>query len=156
MIAENVRFQAFLALGHAYSFLIDSERLTTCYPLFLRAEYITTESFTDVVELLIPELQKRGIYHTEYPVPGGTLRENLYRKKGQNLVPDDHPAHPYKWNVRETNHKSAWDLRENGAELAAAAAAADDRADEQEANTNGSHAVNGTSFVIGNGVKEAP
>lgn len=48
------------------------------------------ESITDIVELLIPELQKRGIYWTDYPVPGGTLRENMQGKPGQPFLGPDH------------------------------------------------------------------
>lgn len=48
------------------------------------------ESFEDVVELLVPELQKRGMMWEDYAVPGGTLRENLYATKGQSKLRDDH------------------------------------------------------------------
>ncbi|PMD55177.1 xenobiotic compound monooxygenase, DszA family [Hyaloscypha bicolor E] len=48
-------------------------------------------SWEDVVELLVPELQKRGIYWTDYAVPGGTFRENMQGKPGHPLLPDDHP-----------------------------------------------------------------
>ncbi|EXJ85308.1 hypothetical protein A1O3_05983 [Capronia epimyces CBS 606.96] len=81
-------------------------------------QYVTGESFKDVVDLLVPELQRRGLYWDDYPVPGGTLRENLHGIKGQKLVKADHPAHQFKWNVRKTNHPSLWDLRQNGLELA--------------------------------------
>ena len=63
------------------------------------------------------------MYWNDHPVPGGTLRENLFGVKGQNLVADDHPAYPFAWKVRKTNHKSVWDFRENGAEIAAVEAA---------------------------------
>jgi hypothetical protein len=79
---------------------------------------VAGESFPDVVDLLIPELQKRGVYQTEYPVPGGTLRENLFGVEGQTLVKNDHPAYKFKWDVRETNHQTVWDMRENGWEMA--------------------------------------
>nr|VUD31196.1 coenzyme F420-dependent N5,N10-methylene tetrahydromethanopterin reductase [Raoultella sp. NCTC 9187] len=36
----------------------------------------THETFRDVVELLIPELQKRGVFKQEYRE--GTLREKLF------------------------------------------------------------------------------
>jgi hypothetical protein len=58
----------------------------------------------------------------DYPVPGGTLRENIHGIKGQKLVKDDHPAHQFKWNVRQQNGVSAWDARQNGLEMAKAAA----------------------------------
>ena len=47
-------------------------------------------SYEDVVDLLIPELQRRGMYWLDYPKPGGTLRENM-SGKGSRL-PDNHPA----------------------------------------------------------------
>lgn len=37
---------------------------------------MTPESFEDVVNLLGPELQRRGVYPTEYK--SGTLREKLF------------------------------------------------------------------------------
>lgn len=57
------------------------------------------ESFEDVVELLIPELQRRGIYWEDYPVPGGTARENLHSKPGQKLLPVEHPGAKVRWNA---------------------------------------------------------
>ncbi|GAB7350181.1 hypothetical protein MBLNU459_g0844t1 [Dothideomycetes sp. NU459] len=54
-------------------------------------------TFQDVIELLIPELRKRGIFWNDYAVPGGTYRENLYAKKGQAEPPSDHPASKYAW-----------------------------------------------------------
>ncbi len=50
---------------------------------------ITPGTFEDVVELVVPELQRRGVYPTEYE--GETLRETIYGK-GQVHVRDDHPA----------------------------------------------------------------
>ncbi|RMP68944.1 Nitrilotriacetate monooxygenase family FMN-dependent oxidoreductase, partial [Pseudomonas syringae pv. atrofaciens] len=43
---------------------------------FNLAYALTHETFIDVVELLVPELQKRGVYKTEYA--NGTLREKLF------------------------------------------------------------------------------
>lgn len=57
------------------------------------------ESFEDVVELLIPELQRRGIYWDDYTVPGGTSRENLHSIPGQHLLPKEHPGAKVRWNV---------------------------------------------------------
>lgn len=50
------------------------------------------ESIEDVVEQLVPELQRRGIYRKEYPAPGGTFRENLHELPGQPFLADDHPG----------------------------------------------------------------
>lgn len=42
---------------------------------FNLAYALTHETFIDAVDLLVPELQKRGVYKTEYAQ--GTLREKL-------------------------------------------------------------------------------
>ncbi|CCH46096.1 putative monooxygenase [Wickerhamomyces ciferrii] len=54
-------------------------------------------TFKDIVELLIPELQKRGVAQTEYSVNGGTFRENVYGLKGQTYLPKDHPFYKLRW-----------------------------------------------------------
>jgi hypothetical protein len=58
-------------------------------------------TFTDVVELLIPELQRRGIFWSDYAVPGGTYRENLTETKGQREPRSDHPAAAMIWRAPE-------------------------------------------------------
>jgi len=47
------------------------------------------ETFTDFVETVIPELQRRGAYKREYQA--GTLREKLYGA-GRARLPETHPA----------------------------------------------------------------
>ncbi|KAK4502092.1 hypothetical protein PRZ48_007903 [Zasmidium cellare] len=47
-------------------------------------------SFEDIVELLIPELRRRGMVFDDYAVPGGTFRENLLREPGQKRLRKDH------------------------------------------------------------------
>ena len=59
-------------------------------------------TFTDVIELLIPELQRRGIFWSDYAVPGGTYRENLTEKKGQREPREDHPAAAMIWRAPES------------------------------------------------------
>lgn len=54
-------------------------------------------TFEDVIELLIPELQRRGIFWQGYTVPGGTYRENLYEAPGQHEPLPDHPAAGMIW-----------------------------------------------------------
>jgi len=54
-------------------------------------------TFEDVIELLIPELQRRGIFWQGFTVPGGTYRENLYEKPGQHEPLADHPAARMIW-----------------------------------------------------------
>lgn len=54
-------------------------------------------SYEDVVELLVPELQKRGLMWQDYHVPGGCFRENLHHVPGEPHVSKDHPAYQFKW-----------------------------------------------------------
>ncbi|KAF2119199.1 luciferase-like domain-containing protein [Lophiotrema nucula] len=59
--------------------------------------YVTTRgSHEDVVDLLVPELQKRGLMWQDYEVEGGTLRENIYSSKGMSLLRYDHYGHKFK------------------------------------------------------------
>jgi FMN-dependent oxidoreductase (nitrilotriacetate monooxygenase family) len=59
---------------------------------FNLAYAVTPETFEDVVTHLVPELQKRGVYKTEYAP--GTLREKLFGT-GPRL-PDSHPGARYR------------------------------------------------------------
>lgn len=61
--------------------------------------YVTTPgSFEDVVNLLVPELRKRGIYSEENG--GLTAREKIYGK-GQSKLRVDHAGSRYKYDVYE-------------------------------------------------------
>jgi hypothetical protein len=55
-------------------------------------------SYEDVVELLVPELQKRGLMWDDYRVPSGCFRENLQNTPGQPHLGSDHPGFQHKWN----------------------------------------------------------
>ena len=55
---------------------------------FNLAYAVLPETFTDIVDLLVPELQARGLYKTEYAQ--GTLREKLFGA-GPHLA-ESHPA----------------------------------------------------------------
>ncbi|KAF2089099.1 xenobiotic compound monooxygenase, DszA family [Saccharata proteae CBS 121410] len=68
---------------------------------------IMPQSFKDVIELLIPELRRRGLFWDGYEFPGATLRENLSLKKGQTKPAADHPASTYLWRAPETESTSA-------------------------------------------------
>jgi FMN-dependent oxidoreductase (nitrilotriacetate monooxygenase family) len=59
---------------------------------FNLAYAVTPESFEDAVDLLVPELQKRGVYKTEYR--GGTLREKLFGDGARLAAP--HPGASYR------------------------------------------------------------
>jgi alkanesulfonate monooxygenase len=54
---------------------------------------VTPESFTDFVDLVVPELQRRGVFKREYRE--GTLREKLYGP-GRARLPESHPANAYR------------------------------------------------------------
>ena len=60
---------------------------------FNLAYAITPGTFVDLVEHLIPELQRRGVAPTEYP-PGPTLRERLF--DGGPRLPESHPGASYR------------------------------------------------------------
>lgn len=55
------------------------------------------QTFEDVVELLVPELRRRGIFWEDYAVTGGTYRENLTANPGQKEPPSGHPAGKVIW-----------------------------------------------------------
>lgn len=60
--------------------------------------YVTTPgTFEDVVDLLIPELQRRGLYPTSFP-DGLTAREKVYGS-GQSKLRGDHAGSAYKYDV---------------------------------------------------------
>jgi alkanesulfonate monooxygenase SsuD/methylene tetrahydromethanopterin reductase-like flavin-dependent oxidoreductase (luciferase family) len=70
--------------------------------------YVTTPgSFEDVVDLLVPELRRRGIY-AEVPEDSKdeewTAREKVYGK-GQKELRDDHEGTKYKYDVYEETDK---------------------------------------------------
>ncbi|EXJ80690.1 hypothetical protein A1O3_06974 [Capronia epimyces CBS 606.96] len=51
-------------------------------------------SWEDVVDLLVPVLQRRGMMWLDYAVPGGTFRENLL---GHKELSPDHYGSSFKW-----------------------------------------------------------
>jgi len=53
---------------------------------------ITPEGYSDFVDLVVPELQKRGVYQTEYAP--GTLREKVFGRDAR--LPSNHPAARYR------------------------------------------------------------
>ena len=66
---------------------------TTDIDGFNLAYAVTPESFEDFVALVIPELQRRGIYKRDYRP--GTLREKLFGAGRARLV-SSHPAARYR------------------------------------------------------------
>jgi hypothetical protein len=55
-------------------------------------------SWEDVVDLLRPELVRRGLLWEDYDHPGGTFRENLLGQKG---LADDHYGASFKWGTEK-------------------------------------------------------
>jgi len=55
---------------------------------------VRPETFADIADLLVPELQRRGRYKTAYAP--GTLREKLFGPGRARLAPP-HPAPQYRW-----------------------------------------------------------
>ena len=81
------------------------------------------ETFEDIIEHLIPELRRRGIFWEDYAVPGGTLRENYLGIKGASKLSETHPGAKFIWKAgeaipeyaKETNGHSAEEENGNGA-----------------------------------------
>jgi FMN-dependent oxidoreductase (nitrilotriacetate monooxygenase family) len=61
------------------------------------AAAVNPDTFDDLIDLVIPKLRERGYAWDDYPVAGGTFRENLYGIKGQSYFPKEHPAYGYRW-----------------------------------------------------------
>lgn len=60
-------------------------------------------SWEDVVDLLVPELQRRGLMWDDYAKPGGTFRENLL---GTKELRRDHYGSSFKWQEETTAAKT--------------------------------------------------
>lgn len=60
-------------------------------------------SFEDIVELLVPELRRRGMVFDDYAVPGGTFRENLLRQPGQKTLRKDHYGSQFTFEREQMN-----------------------------------------------------
>ena len=57
---------------------------------------VQPQSWEDIVDLLVPELQRRGIYWDDYEVPGGTLRENA-QGRGHSRLRTDHVGSSFRF-----------------------------------------------------------
>ncbi|KAK2809107.1 hypothetical protein FQN50_004161 [Emmonsiellopsis sp. PD_5] len=64
-------------------------------------------TFDDIIEFLLPELRRRGIFWDDYAVKGGTLRENIYGQQGQTRLRETHPGAQYFWKEGEEVPKYA-------------------------------------------------
>lgn len=61
-------------------------------------------AWEDVVDLLLPELERRG-YNQDYPVQEGTARENLYATPGNPKVREQHPGSKFAFD----QHGKTWE-----------------------------------------------
>ena len=60
-------------------------------------------SYEDIVDYLVPVLQKRGLMWEDYAVPGGTLRENLHGRPGKPCLPEVHQTAKFRYsNLKKT------------------------------------------------------
>ncbi|KAJ5579986.1 uncharacterized protein N7459_005971 [Penicillium hispanicum] len=55
-------------------------------------------TFEDIIEFLLPELRRRGIFRATVEQEGATAREAYI---GSRRLPDDHPGSQYKWRAGE-------------------------------------------------------
>ena len=55
-------------------------------------------TFEDIIEFLLPELRRRGLFRSEVEYEGATAREVFI---GSKRLPDDHPGSKYKWSAGE-------------------------------------------------------
>jgi hypothetical protein len=78
---------------------------------FNLAYAVTPESFSDFVELVVPELQRRGVYKRDYAP--GTLREKLYGRGSR--LPQNHPAARFR--VQRDRHGETQEMSEVNADL---------------------------------------
>jgi alkanesulfonate monooxygenase SsuD/methylene tetrahydromethanopterin reductase-like flavin-dependent oxidoreductase (luciferase family) len=61
---------------------------------FNLSHIVNPGSFEDMIEFLLPELQRRGLFNPKVKVEGATARERFL---GQPHLLDDHPGSQYKW-----------------------------------------------------------
>ncbi|AOA61106.1 Putative nitrilotriacetate monooxygenase [Komagataella phaffii CBS 7435] len=67
---------------------------------FAYADY--PQTFDDIIEKLLPELNKRGVFWDDYKIPGGTFRESVF---GRKFVDKDHPAYDLRWRSDQTREE---------------------------------------------------
>lgn len=65
---------------------------------FNLAHVVNPGSFEDIIEFLLPELRRRGIFRSQVEKEGATAREVFL---GSTQLPDDHPGSYYKWRAGE-------------------------------------------------------
>lgn len=70
--------------------------------LMLLVDNSNLVSYEDIVDLLVPVLQERGLMWRDYTVPGGCYRENLHNTPGNPYLSSRHPG--TKFSYRESNN----------------------------------------------------
>jgi FMN-dependent oxidoreductase (nitrilotriacetate monooxygenase family) len=55
-------------------------------------------TFEDIIEFVLPELERRGVWSKKVQKEGATARERFF---GQSGLLDDHPGSSYKWKIGE-------------------------------------------------------
>ena len=65
---------------------------------FNLSHIVNPGSFEDIVEFLIPELQRRGSFRTDVEKEGATAREAFF---GTSRLLDDHYGHHFRWSAEE-------------------------------------------------------
>jgi FMN-dependent oxidoreductase (nitrilotriacetate monooxygenase family) len=58
-------------------------------------------TFDDIIEFLLPELRRRGVFWEDYTFPNGTLRENYSGVEGGNRLSPGHPGAKFVWRAGE-------------------------------------------------------
>lgn len=68
---------------------------------------VTPGTFEDIVDLLVPELQRRGLVWKDYPKEGLSFRENLYGidREDATFLKPDHPAYNLRWKKGESREE---------------------------------------------------
>ncbi|KAJ5513830.1 Nitrilotriacetate monooxygenase component A/pristinamycin IIA synthase subunit A [Penicillium fimorum] len=66
---------------------------------FNLAHIVNPGTFEDIIEFLLPELRRRGVFREEIEKEGATAREVFI---GSQRLPEDHPGSKYKWRAGET------------------------------------------------------
>ncbi|PLB53358.1 xenobiotic compound monooxygenase, DszA family [Aspergillus steynii IBT 23096] len=71
-------------------------------------------TFEDIIEYLLPELRRRGLFRSEVSKEGATAREVYI---GTKRLPEDHPGSKYKWRAGESSpqYKLKEDKKTEGA-----------------------------------------
>ena len=105
MVADVIEDWINIGDVDAMNFLCRSLSPTVQLVIFIQVQLIKITdmsnpgSFEDIVELLVPVLQERGIMWNDYAVPSGTMRENMRREPGIKTLPSNHPGAQFRYDI---------------------------------------------------------